>query len=125
MTRLSVNKATRSIPKKIVPPALGKLIFFAIGTAMWIWMQAYVKVQVALYGEDILKPKNRTEPADFKNDTYGKHESLPLNNITVHYVKKGCETANINKPILLLLHGFLDFWYVWNHQISALGNDFW
>ncbi|KAL1479144.1 hypothetical protein MTO96_052103 [Rhipicephalus appendiculatus] len=76
MTR---NTATRSFPKKMVPPVLGKLIFIAIGTAMWIWMQAYVKVQVALYGEDILRPKNRTYPADLMNDTYGKHDSVLLN----------------------------------------------
>ncbi|XP_037500012.1 epoxide hydrolase 3-like isoform X1 [Rhipicephalus sanguineus] len=116
--------AFRHLQKTMMPPALGKLIFIAIGTTMWIWMQAYVKVQVTLYGESILKPHNRTVPADLTNSTYGSHETVDLNSITVHYVKKGCASENSGKPMLLLLHGFLDFWYIWNHQIDVLGQQF-
>lgn len=117
-------KVLRHLKKTMMPPALGKLIFIAIGTTMWIWMQAYVKVQVTLYGESILKPHNRTVPADLTNSTYGIHQTVDLNNITIHYVKKGCANENSGKPMLLLLHGFLDFWYIWNHQIDALGQEF-
>ncbi|KAL1484741.1 hypothetical protein MTO96_049951, partial [Rhipicephalus appendiculatus] len=117
-------RTVRHLKKTMMPPALGKLIFIAIGTTMWIWMQAYVKVQVTFYGESILKPNNRTVPADFTNSTYGKHETVELNDINVHYVKKGCANEDPGKPMLLLLHGFLDFWYIWNHQIDILGREF-
>ncbi|KAK8789000.1 hypothetical protein V5799_021224 [Amblyomma americanum] len=45
-------------------------------------------------------------------------------NITVHYMKKGCDD-NDNRTMLILLHGFLDFWFIWNRQIAALGEEFW
>ncbi|XP_077523829.1 epoxide hydrolase 2-like isoform X2 [Amblyomma americanum] len=107
----------------MVPPFIGKLMVLAIGTSMWIWMQAYVKVQITLHGRSILTPKNRTEPAEFKNETYGNHTYQNLTNITVHYMKKGCND-NDNRTMLVLLHGFLDFWFIWNRQIAALGEEF-
>ncbi|XP_049267134.1 epoxide hydrolase 4-like [Rhipicephalus sanguineus] len=92
---------------------------------MWIWMEAYVKLQISWHGEGILKPLNRQEPADFSNRSYGDHITVKLSSITVHYVSKGCESTLRDRPVLLLLHGFLDFWYIWNRQIPALANDFW
>ncbi|KAL1470320.1 hypothetical protein MTO96_040507 [Rhipicephalus appendiculatus] len=75
----------------MVSPWVAKIIIAAIGSSMWIWMQTYVKVQVALHGQSILIPKNRTEPPDLTNDTYGRHAYSNLTNITMHYVTKGCE----------------------------------
>ncbi|XP_065306794.1 epoxide hydrolase 4-like isoform X3 [Dermacentor albipictus] len=108
----------------MIPASVGKLIFLAIGTSMWIWMEAYVKLQISWYGESILKPLEREEPVDFNNTTYGKHTTLNLSSITVHYVSKGCDNKEDNSSILLLLHGFLDFWYIWNRQIPTLGEEF-
>ncbi|KAH6925834.1 hypothetical protein HPB50_010919 [Hyalomma asiaticum] len=104
-----------------LPPALAKMIIFAIGTSMWMWMQAYVKVQVARHGHAILEPHRRSEPPELKDPKYGKHESVDVNGIVMHYVHKGCDQ---DRPILLLLHGFLDFWFIWNRQIPILGEQF-
>lgn len=116
----------RGMFTRMVNPIIGKLLFVAIGTSMWIWMQAYVKVQIALYGENVLKPHNRTVPGEFYSDSFGRHEYANLTNITMHYVTKGChDEASENRTVLVLLHGFLDFWYIWNRQIPVLGEDFW
>nr|XP_037275930.1 epoxide hydrolase 4-like [Rhipicephalus microplus] len=42
----------------------------------------------------------------------------------MHYIPHGCHTNNPTSPILLLLHGFLDFWFIWNRQIPNLSNHF-
>src|SRR3954464_8838735 len=34
--------------------------------------------------------------------------------ITIHYVEAG------RGPLIILLHGFPEFWYSWRHQIPAL-----
>ncbi|XP_065306783.1 epoxide hydrolase 4-like [Dermacentor albipictus] len=121
---ISLRKRRRMFTR-MVNPIIGKLLFVAIGASMWIWMQAYVKVQIALYGENVLKPRNRSVPDEFYSDSFGRHEYAKLTNITMHYVTKGCHDEAIeNRPLLVLLHGFLDFWYIWNRQIPVLGEDF-
>ncbi|XP_065306833.1 AB hydrolase superfamily protein YfhM-like [Dermacentor albipictus] len=108
----------------MVPAPLGKLMVLAIGTGMWIWLKAYVSLQVLFYGDGILHPPVRLEPEDFMNDSYGNHKYLNLTNVTLHYVTKGCKEYDNNQTMLLFLHGFLDFWYSWNRQIPSLGDEF-
>ncbi|HVT44280.1 MAG TPA: alpha/beta hydrolase [Thermoanaerobaculia bacterium] len=43
-----------------------------------------------------------------------RHHKVAVNGVTLHYVEAG------SGPLVLLLHGFPDFWYTWTHQIAAL-----
>jgi len=45
-----------------------------------------------------------------------EHHNLPTNGITLHTVMAGPEEG----PLVLLLHGFPEFWYGWRRQIPAL-----
>ncbi len=47
-----------------------------------------------------------------------KHDFADVGEIRMHYVTQG------KGKLLLLLHGFPDFWYVWRFQISALAEHF-
>jgi pimeloyl-ACP methyl ester carboxylesterase len=47
-----------------------------------------------------------------------KHCFVELDEIRMHYVTQG------KGKLLLLLHGFPDFWYVWRFQIPALAKHF-
>lgn len=51
------------------------------------------------------------------NDTW-RHEYAQANGIRMHYVTQG------EGPLLILLHGFPEFWYSWRHQITALSKHF-
>jgi len=44
------------------------------------------------------------------------HHNLQTNGITLHAVAAGPE----NGPLVILLHGFPEFWYGWRYQIGAL-----
>lgn len=71
----------------------------------------------------VLYPKERlTLPAVLDNDDYGKHEYIKLKNrhIKLHCVIGG----NKDKPLMLFLHGFPQFWYSWRHQIMEFQKDF-
>ena len=46
------------------------------------------------------------------------HEHVEANGIRFHYVTAG------QGPLVLLLHGFPQFWYAWRHQIPALAARF-
>ena len=45
-----------------------------------------------------------------------KHRQIETNGITLHAVEAGPE----NGPLVILLHGFPEFWYGWRYQIEAL-----
>ena len=50
------------------------------------------------------------------------HTFIQTNGIRLHVVQAG----PVDGPLLILLHGFPEFWYGWHHQIDALANaGFW
>lgn len=46
------------------------------------------------------------------------HHEIHVNGIRMHYVQAG------TGPLVVLLHGFPEFWYSWRHQIAALSPYF-
>ena len=47
-------------------------------------------------------------------DNLVKHRTEQVNGINLHWVEAGAG------PLVVLLHGFPEFWYSWRHQIPAL-----
>ncbi|HEY9847425.1 MAG TPA: alpha/beta hydrolase, partial [Candidatus Caenarcaniphilales bacterium] len=47
-----------------------------------------------------------------------KHDFVISNGVKLHYVTQG------QGPLMLLLHGFPEFWYSWRHQIPEFAQDF-
>ncbi len=47
-----------------------------------------------------------------------KHEYVTTNGIRLHYVTQG------EGPLMLMLHGFPEFWYSWRYQIPEFARDF-
>lgn len=56
----------------------------------------------------MVKPILETESARWT------HQQAIVNGVRLHYVQAG------NGPLVVLLHGFPEFWYSWRHQIPAL-----
>jgi pimeloyl-ACP methyl ester carboxylesterase len=48
----------------------------------------------------------------------GEHGFVDSNGVKIHYVTKG------EGPLLVMLHGFPDYWYTWRKQIPALAEHF-
>jgi len=48
------------------------------------------------------------------------HGYAQLNGVRLHYAESG----GGNDELVLLLHGFPEFWYSWRHQLAALGSRF-
>jgi epoxide hydrolase 4 len=47
-----------------------------------------------------------------------EHRNATVNGINMHYVSAG------SGPVVVLLHGFPEFWYSWRHQIAGLADSF-
>ncbi|NNE00981.1 MAG: alpha/beta hydrolase [Pirellulaceae bacterium] len=51
-------------------------------------------------------------------DELGTHGFANSGDIQIHYVTKG------DGPLVVMLHGFPDFWYTWRNQMPALSKHF-
>jgi pimeloyl-ACP methyl ester carboxylesterase len=47
-----------------------------------------------------------------------QHEFIQTNGINLHYVTQG------QGKLMLMLHGFPEFWYSWRHQITKFSKDY-
>lgn len=48
----------------------------------------------------------------------GEHGFADSGGVKIHYVAKG------EGPLLVMIHGFPDYWYTWRHQMPALAEHF-
>lgn len=49
-----------------------------------------------------------------------RHGYAQAGEVRLHYAESG----EADRPLVLLLHGFPEFWYSWRHQLAALGEHF-
>uniref|UniRef100_A0A0B7B8T7 AB hydrolase-1 domain-containing protein n=1 Tax=Arion vulgaris TaxID=1028688 RepID=A0A0B7B8T7_9EUPU len=64
--------------------------------------------------------KRWDRPACLDDPKHGTHGFLKLKDVSIHYVASGPE----NKPLMLFVHGFPEFWYSWRHQIKEFQKDY-
>ncbi|KAH9489080.1 Epoxide hydrolase 4 [Bulinus truncatus] len=65
------------------------------------------------------KPVSARPPV-LDDPTLGTHGFLRLEDVQIHYVVSGPEDG----PLMLLVHGFPEFWYSWRHQIREFQKDY-
>lgn len=53
-----------------------------------------------------------------KADDLGKHGFADSSGVKIHYVTKG------KGPLVVMIHGFPDYWYTWRKQMPALAKKF-
>lgn len=56
------------------------------------------------------------EPSSSSQEPW-RHDTIATNGIQLHYVTQG------DGPLMLMLHGFPEFWYSWRHQIPEFAKD--
>ncbi|ESP03583.1 hypothetical protein LOTGIDRAFT_224222 [Lottia gigantea] len=65
--------------------------------------------------------KDRIDPPScLFDDSLGTHQFIHLENVRLHYVVNGSE----DKPLMVLLHGFPEFWYSWRFQLKEFAKDY-
>ncbi len=47
-----------------------------------------------------------------------EHHEADSDGVKIHYVTVG------DGPLIVMIHGFPDFWYTWRHQMTALESDY-
>ena len=61
----------------------------------------------------------KQQPQDSASGPEIRHGYASVNGIRLHYAESGT-----GDDLVILLHGFPEFWYSWRHQLTALGTRF-
>ncbi|RWS24678.1 epoxide hydrolase 4-like protein [Leptotrombidium deliense] len=100
---------------------LRKLFFLSISLFYGWIVSLIIFVQVLRYRSSFFLVKKREKvPKCLTDETLGKHEFISLKDIRLHYVANG----NPENPMMILLHGFPEFWFSWRHQLKAFSDDY-
>lgn len=69
---------------------------------------------------------SRTASASEVEDVYDrvKHGYADSAGVKIHYAMLGPTSGSANAPLIVMIHGFPDFWYSWRHQMAALSKDY-
>ena len=59
------------------------------------------------------------ESKEMNSEPTINHHYANINRISLHYAESGS-----GDNLVILLHGFPEFWYSWRHQLAALGNKY-
>ncbi|XP_033750765.1 epoxide hydrolase 4-like isoform X2 [Pecten maximus] len=70
--------------------------------------------------EETNRKKREVMPACLNDPTLGTHGFIHLEHVKLHYVSNGDE----KKPLMLLIHGFPEFWYSWRFQLRAFADKY-
>ncbi|MFD4293830.1 alpha/beta fold hydrolase [Rhodococcus sp. NPDC058505] len=60
------------------------------------------------------------DPSTVRIDGPWRHCDVRANGIRFHAVEAG--PSDTDAPLVVLLHGFADFWWTWRHQLTALAD---
>ena len=55
-----------------------------------------------------------------KEGLHSLHHDFRLQEVRIHYVAAGTE----GKPLMLLVHGFPEFWYSWRYQLREFSKEY-
>ena len=71
-----------------------------------------------------MPPNPSPDPSSVRYDGPWAHRDVHANGIRLHVVEAGRGGRGVepDAPLVLLLHGFGDFWWSWRHQLTALAD---
>jgi len=98
-----------------------KLMMYMIGSFYALQVTLRLLWQFITNPSIIFNKKIRTNPPTcLLNSSKWKHKYARLKNVRLHYVEAGPE----DKPLMIMLHGFPEFWYSWRFQIPEFSKDY-
>jgi pimeloyl-ACP methyl ester carboxylesterase len=74
----------------------------------------FAATEGAMHADPLPEDDIRPAEGDIAADQLGTHGYLESGDVTLHYVTAG------EGPLVVLLHGFPDYWYTWREQMPAL-----
>ena len=86
---------------------------FRTFTALSVAVLLAVAVPTQIFAADASQEADSVEPLEF-----GEHGFADSDGVKIHYVSAG------SGPLVVMIHGFPDYWYSWREQMPALAEHF-
>ena len=100
-------------------PSLNAFAVLVVLSLLWAGTNSRLN---AFVQEAVGPPKGQfNEPIDIKpidESELGTHGFAQSGDVRIHYVTKG------QGPLVVMIHGFPDFWYTWRKQMPAIAEKF-
>lgn len=96
------------------------LVVFSLITGTIVMLQMLWKTIVQGPRNFFRVHRRPVRPEVLDDPSLGTHHIARLKAIKLHYVAKG----NEDKPVLLCLHGFPEFWYSWRYQLKEFSDKY-
>ena len=99
----------------------GRLIGVLLGLLVSIPVYIKLAVRCLVVGWGVFRVKQRhIPPACLQDPEFGVHKYRMVNGIKIHYVEAGEE----DNPLMVFVHGFPEFWFVWRHQLKYFKKNY-
>lgn len=92
-------------------------LFYSARILFYIAVQFFTKPHSKFW---VVK-KRPYPPQCLQKHDYGVNKLITVNGVKLHYVEKG----DPSKPLMLLVHGFPEFWFSWRYQLKEFSKDYW
>ncbi|KAK7108407.1 epoxide hydrolase 4-like [Littorina saxatilis] len=102
--------------------AMKLLVLTPIAVFFGVMVIAHLVFEVLRRGpRAVFGKKSRPQPPPCLQDPdLGTHGYVYLEEVRLHYVSTGSE----GKPLMLLVHGFPEFWYSWRYQLKEFRDSY-
>lgn len=100
---------------------LGLVVVYILAAFFTVPIAIITAIYVMFFSTRFIHQKHRIHQLHRLQEDYD-HGFLDLHDgtIRIHYVEAG----DRHRPLLLLVHGFPEFWYSWHHQIREFQKDY-
>ncbi|KXJ82329.1 epoxide hydrolase 1 [Aedes albopictus] len=92
-------------------------LFYSVQVLFYIVVQFFRKPHSMFW---VVK-KRPYPPQCLQKHDYGVNKLITVNGVKLHYVENG----DPNKPLMVFVHGFPEFWFSWRYQLKEFAKDYW
>jgi hypothetical protein len=97
------------------------LPFVGLLVAVGPLLQLLVRVLLKGWTRVLCLKERLLPPATLNDAKWGTHHYVQLPGLKMHYVESG----NKDKPLMVFLHGFPEFWFSYRYQLQYFAKDYW
>ncbi|XP_074650972.1 epoxide hydrolase 1-like [Tubulanus polymorphus] len=101
-------------------PILLRLIAYCIGAFWSVFVCLHTCVRFIKNPTGLFRKVDHKKSKDLYDTTEWSHKYLKLNEVKIHYVEAG----DAEKPLMLFVHGFPEFWYSWRYQLRKFKENY-
>ncbi|CAJ0942270.1 unnamed protein product, partial [Mesorhabditis belari] len=117
MVTINEEKSCFEKAKEAAPRILEMIVLYSFTAFYSVLVTLDLIYQRVFKGQQVCHKEIHQRPDVLEN---WEHHYVQLNDIRMHYVQSGSD----DKPLMVLIHGFPEFWYSWRFQLKYFSSQY-